>query len=244
MSTALLTWTIQPQQDILFLQLKDPLVRYNQYIETLKKYITLSDFTNIVFCENSWYPIGDKEILMKLAEQHWKKLEIVQYTGNHAKAVQKGRWYGESEIIEYAIKHSELIQNEWSFIKITWRYWCANINSIIAKTEGGNDTYFSKLMPISLFKLDTKAINTALFKTTVAFFNTHLAWAGEEVDDTHIVFLEHVYYKRLMKVKNLIHSLPHYPKMRGRTWEWTELKKSSLVELVMQIVHKLWITKL
>jgi len=243
MNTLLLTWTIKPSPNILFLNIKDPQIRYLQYIKNIIKYICFSNFRYIVFCENSWYKIKDSETLIWIAKIFWKKLEILQFKGNSEKAVKKGRWYWENEIIEYAIKHSKLIKESWTFIKITGRYRCENINSIIGGSEN-KDICFSKLMPVSFFKLDTKAVNTAIFKTSVKFFNETLAGAWEDVDDTKIHFLEHVYYVRLKQLSKKIYPLPRYPKMRGITWEWGILKKSALVEIVMYIVHKLGITKI
>jgi len=243
MNTLLLTWTIKPNQNILFLNLKDPSVRYLQYVQNIIRYVCFSDFESIVFCENSWYEITDLDTLMWIAKMFGKKLEILQFNWDHEKSVKKGRWFGESEIIEYAIKHSKLIKESWKFIKITWRYWCDNINQII-HWSAQKDVCFSKLMPTSPFKLDTKAVNTALFKTSVEFFNKMLDWAGEDVEDTKHYFLEHVYYDRLKKKSSKINHLPEYPKMRGLTWEWWILKKSLVIELAIYILHKLWINKL
>ena len=243
MNTALLTGTIQPNQDILFLNVKDPMIRYQQYIQNIIKYICLSEFNSIVFCENSWYKIKDLSALTWVAGIFWKELEILQFNGNHEKSVERGRWFWESEIIEYAIKHSRLIKRSWSFIKITWRYWCENINQIIQWSQD-KEICFSKMMPISLIELDTKAVNTAIFKTSVQFFNTVLDGAGEDVDDTKTHFLEHVYFTRLKNLSRKIHPLPQYPKMRGVPWAWGDLKKSIIIETVIQILHKIWVNKI
>ncbi len=243
MNTLLLTWTIAPQKNILFLNIIDPAIRYAQYIDSIRNYLIKSEADYVVFCENSWYEIKDADSLHELALQHSKKLEILQFQGNHEKSVKKGRGYGENEIIEYAITHSELIKEAWSFIKVTGRYRCENINTIIRGSQG-KDVCFSKLMPSSLFSLNTKAINTALFKSSVWFFQKVLVGAWEEVDDTKIIFLEHVYYKRLKAVRTMVHPLPAYPHMRWVTGQWTTLKKSLLVESVMQLLHKLGVTNL
>jgi hypothetical protein len=243
MNTLLLTGTIKPNADVLFLNIKDPLTRYQQYMQSITKYICFSDFDYIVFCENSWFEIKHIETLMGIAKVFWKKLEILQFNGNHEKSVKKGRWFWENEIIEYAIKHSNLIKKSWKFIKITWRYWCENINKIISWSKN-QDICFSKLMPVSIRKLDTKAVNTAIFKTTVWFFNKVLAWAGEQVDDNKIIFLEHVYFDRLKKFSKEIHPLPEYPKMRWITGEWWTLKKSAIIETIIYFLHKIWINKI
>lgn len=242
-TTLLLTWTIKPNKNILFLNLKDPLVRYKQYVQNIIKYICFSDFNNIVFCENSWFEMKDLDTLIWIAKIFWKELEILQFNGNHEKAVKNGRWFWENEIIEYAIQNSKLIKESWKFIKITWRYRCDNINKIIIWSKN-KDICFSKLMPVSFLKLDTKAINTAVFKTTVEFFNEILAGAGEDVDDTKIHFLEHVYFTRLKKLSKNIYHLPQYPKMRWTPWEWGNLKKWKIIEIIIYILHKLWINRI
>ncbi len=214
-----------------------------QYIQNIIRYIAFSNAENIVFCENSGYPIQDKDTLTAIAKLFKKELEILQFNGDHEKSVKKWRWFWENEIIEYAIQKSQLIKESWTFIKITWRYRCENINQIIDWSKN-KDICFSKLMPISLKEINTKAVNTAVFKTSVDFFNKVLTGAGKDVDDTKIHFLEHVYFDRLKKKSKKIFSLPQYPKMRGMTWEGKILKKSRLVETIMHILHKLWITKI
>ena len=84
--TLLLTWTIKPISEILSVNSYhstslDPEARYSQYIDTIIYYIVNSNFTHIVFCENSNYPIKDYPTILGLAKIYNKLLWISLWRG-------------------------------------------------------------------------------------------------------------------------------------------------------------------
>ena len=244
METLLLTGTIAPKNDVPLLKVKDPLARYAQYKETIMQYIQNSHFDQIIFCENSGYKIPDQDFLSATAKKHKKNIEILQFEGN--KNTRQGRWWWESEILEYAIKNSVLLQSAKNFYKITWRYRCTNINKILQENKD-KDICFCKMMPSVKNCIHTSTytmINTALFKTTKKFFEQYLVGAGDEVHDDQNIFLEHIYYHRIKNHTKEIHHLSRYPEFEGKTWGWANLKKNICINLIIQIIHTLWINKI
>ena len=119
----LLTGCINPN-GMSFTQLTDVDERKEQYIIAIKYYLKETN-CQVVFCENS------NTDLSPIFQNNCNKnrLEIITFDGNKDK--QKGKGYGEAEIIEYAIQNSSVLINSDTIIKITGRLIINNIPSIV-----------------------------------------------------------------------------------------------------------------
>ncbi len=177
MTCIVLTGTIAPSQGISHLSISDPVERYTQYIGNICKWITQTHIDNIIFCENSAYPISMIESLQSLADFYGKKLEILQFVGDTKKAIKLGRGYGEQEILDYVMQHSQLLKHESGFYKLTGRYWVNNINDIVY-AQADTPNVFSVMSPID------RRCSTAFFKCDKDFFLEHLSGCGPEVNDS------------------------------------------------------------
>jgi hypothetical protein len=99
--------------------------RKMQYVNALHFYINKTNL-DIVFVENSGYDISsffEKQI-------NENRLEILTYKADDANRF-RGKGFGEAEIIEYAISHSNKIIEPCTLIKITGRLIVDNISKII-----------------------------------------------------------------------------------------------------------------
>ena len=100
--------------------LTDVSERLKQYIECIEFYLCKTSINKIVFCENSNYKF-DSRALYELAKKNNKLLEILQFNGNYSQIVDRGKGYGEGEIIEYALQNSKLFLQSKYFVKVTGR---------------------------------------------------------------------------------------------------------------------------
>ena len=132
----LLTATIDPQ-GIVFLKRNNPIVRENDYIKSMKRWMEMQQFP-IIFCENSGYKIDKIKSMIKKHKK--KKIEILQFKGNSFPR-ELGKGYGELIIIDYAIKHSKLIKNSDYIIKVTGRYFIKNIEKIAGILSRGKNIH-------------------------------------------------------------------------------------------------------
>ena len=106
--TLLLTATITPPADVTNLVRVDPIVRMNDYLQTLTFYLGLPDavLRRIVFVENS---LSDLTPLRDLAARHpGKEVEFLGFAGLDYPG-KYGRGYGEFKLLNYAFDHSEQI---------------------------------------------------------------------------------------------------------------------------------------
>lgn len=106
MDTILLTATIQPK-GMINVAIINPEERLAQYKEAIEFYINQTNF-NIVFCDNSNILLDIKSLNI-INKTRKKDIEILTFDGNSIKS--KGKGYGEMEIINYALKNSNIIKN-------------------------------------------------------------------------------------------------------------------------------------
>jgi hypothetical protein len=193
-----------------FVKITDLQERLQQYLDSLEYAINhYSEVNHIVFCENTNYQ-HDFSDLQKKAEQNGKTLEILTFSGDYEKIQQKGKGYGEGEIIKYALENSKILAQSDCFYKLTGRLMVENMGKIIRSTKSENAFVFS-----SLFEKKERCFyaKTAFYKVSTEFYKQNLLNAYLEVDDTQHRYLEHVFYEKLLKFP--IKSFIAYPNLAG-----------------------------
>lgn len=227
----LLTWTVKPQTSY-ELNLTDPNKRYRQYILTLIKYITESEFDTFVFCENSNAELPHIQLVTDLCDLMWKRIEILQFTGDAEKIKELTRAFGDQEIMEYAVTNSSYIKEAWAFYKTTWRYRVKNINEVL-NAWAQEKTVFVK------WWLGKKTVHTAFFKTTIPFFNEHFMWKSPQLTRFENCSLERLYYRNVVQsgIPMRLHGV--HPRFSGERWAGGILDESFIMSLKTTLFAKL-----
>lgn len=124
----LLTGCINPN-GMPFTSLTDNSARKEQYIKAINYYLHHTDLP-IVFAENSNTDISNhfQQAISR------NRIEFLTFSGNNKK--NRGKGYGEAEIIEYALNNSQFItssNSQCAIVKITGRLIVENIKEIINK---------------------------------------------------------------------------------------------------------------
>ena len=88
-----------------FTALSDINVRKQQYLDALRFYVNNTPLP-IVYVDNSNVDIKEYNVISNIVDD---RLELLSFDGNHDK--KHGKGYGESEIIDYAIQHSNIINS-------------------------------------------------------------------------------------------------------------------------------------
>ena len=231
----LLTATIQPHSSKQ-LVLLDPEKRYKQYIDNLLRFVFESNFTEFVFCENSMYDLQHIYTIKQLAENIGKKVEILQFAGDAAKTEHFTRAYGDQEIMEYAIHHSELINNAQWFYKVTGRYWITNINTIL-KAWGDKKTVFIRGW------LCKKTVHTAFFKSSVPYFYNHFEGKAEQLKKFSNS-LEYLYYHYIEQSGIKMSIAGVHPDFIAERWSWGRIDQSRRMKIKTIVFAKLWVYNL
>ena len=172
-------------------------IREKQYEDALKYYIYNSNFTHIVFIDNSNHVLNFIKKLQPNKKNYYiinnKTIEYISYNWN--KLTEKFFYgYWEQEIMDYALDNSTILkklQKNDSFFKITWRYIIKNINHLIDRKE--QELFFRWLWWFSCV--------TAIFKITKWNFINYLYWKVRQFyikfSQWHFITLETVYYIHL-----------------------------------------------
>lgn len=226
----LLTGTINPKKfKTPFTKLIDERERLNQYLDAIKKYILLSNFNILIFCENSNYNYNYKK-LKELAKKNKKTLEIIKFVGNKDEMFNRGKGYGEAEIIEKAIKKSKYLASpKQTFYKVTGRIFIKNINKILENSK--KDNYF--------FSVGKKHCVTLFFKCSVEFYKKNLFGAGKECNERKSIHLENVFYDKLIMHKKILSCFVEYPLYEGSSGTNNEIYKNGLKWFIRNLQLKM-----
>lgn len=209
----LLTGTIAPNlfkkpndTSTVNVNLTDGKERLNQYEAAITRYINNSAFTDVVFAENSGAEFNCEKF-KRLAEKNGKRFEYILRTldGEQIERMKiKGKSYGEADLIDYAIKNSDLIKNAEAIYKVTGRLFLRNSKSIVGK----NTTAF--IARNKIHWLDTQC-----FRLNIKDYFNYLSSSAELMDDYNCGNIEHAWCVLLEKSDAKVDSFKRYPRISG-----------------------------
>lgn len=181
----LITGCISPAKDITLLALTDASERYQQYIKSIKYYILNTRIKRIVFCDNSNYP-PDKS-LVDFAKEQNKELEWLSFLGNVRMVQERGKGYGEAEIVKYALENSKLIKPNDYMIKVTGRLVVKNIEILLGLSK-------RKLCirPCAV-RNGSFYINTQIHMMKVEEYSKSFKGIEKLINDSQGIYLEHAF---------------------------------------------------
>ena len=176
----LLTGCINPD-GMKFTSLNDTEERGRQYIQAIRYYLTSTNYP-VIFCENSGTDIST-HFLEPISTN---RLECITYQGNQEKT--RGKGYGECDIIEYAIKHSQFIHSQANLriAKITGRLIVQNIRTILSLHQA----FSSKHTTFCMINSDLSFPDSRLILAHIDFYKAFLSYK-EKIDDANGYFFEH-----------------------------------------------------
>jgi len=207
-------------------------LRLSQYLSSISYAIDhYSKITHIVFCENTGFHY-DYSGLKKRARLQGKQLEILSFKGDYSSIKLKGKGYGEGEIISYALKNSEIVRSCSVFYKLTGRVIIRNMDRVITKTsfENAFDYHQGKI-----YNREKDHIETIFFKANKDFYLKYLNDSYLEVDEGRFIYLEHLFYWRLKKLK--LNSFPIYPRISGQSGTTGKLYDKGVWERNLERVY-------
>lgn len=200
----LLTACVNPD-GMAFTALGNPCERMAQYAAAVKYYMCATSFP-IVFVDNS-----GSDISGALAGCEAGRLECLSFDGNRDK--QRGKGYGEAEIIRYALDHSVTLRRLPSarIAKITGRLQIVNLNTIyrVHKWLFPSETVFCAI------NSDLSFPDSRLIIGNSRFFKTFLP-ATDAIDDSAGYYFEHALIDTLRRDKSIAYS-PFFvmPRVQG-----------------------------
>ena len=231
----LITGCITPYKDVHMLVLTDSIERRKQYIDSIKFYITHSKIKRIIYCDNS--AAKSEEELFDLADSKGKKFEWISFSGESERILKQGKGYGETEIIRYALEHSELITEDDYLIKVTGRLIVKNINFLLKMSNRK-----SILVAPNRIRDGRFYVNTRLYMMPIKLYKKFFLNLENMVNDSDNIYLEHAFAMCIREANLKYKKLYIAPWIEGVSGSTGRLYKPSLHSYMRECV-KLWLYK-
>ncbi len=208
----ILTATIRPANGVFNLSLKDENERCKQYKDALIYYIKNIPGIKIVLCDNSDTDISEFDDIFRLSQENNCQFEILSFKGNIQETVKRGKGFGESEIVTYALENSKLLQEDIDnyFVKVTGRLILTNLAKQM-QSFNREIIYINS----SIDGNGRTIADTRTFAMNTDSYNKYFKDAGAFVDDHNDVFLESIFYDRIQKFSLVTRNMPYYPRIVG-----------------------------
>lgn len=204
----LLTGCINPN-GMAFTSLTDATIRLKQYQTAINFYLKNTSYP-VVFAENSGTSLNN----LYNTKISTNRLELLSFCGNKSK--DKGKGYGEAEIIEYALNKSSIIascKDKCSIIKITGRLIISNVKELI-----DNKFLFQDNKSIvASYNSDFSFVDTRIIIAPINFFSSFIEHKND-IDDRTNTFFENVFSDSI-KHNSQYRYYPFYiePQIKGQS---------------------------
>lgn len=203
-----MTGCVYPPIHQQYLVITDSVVRLEHYLYAINYYISKTKFRRIIFCDNSDCQYNHDWKLYELAKRYKKQFEWLSFSGDTERTAVFGKGYGEGEIIEYALVHSQLLQDVSFFYKVTGRLKINNVDKIINRIKTDREAYFN----IDIYR--PRGMDTRFFACSTKFYKEKLVKVYLKCDDRKGAAMEDLFFSELFWCAN---NLPLYPDFRGQS---------------------------
>lgn len=180
-----LTACVNPK-GMAYTKLSNPEIRLQQYKDALDWYLENTTM-KILLVENSGYDFSD--CYQKQIREG--RLEFLCYNGNDYDR-NRGKGYGEAEIMEYGLLHSKFINNNPNIliVKVTGRLFCRNIKELCKRYHQQQTVYAN----IAKDDWNGNIIVSQFFIAPADFLLNCFLSKREEINDSNYRHFEHVLY--------------------------------------------------
>ncbi len=190
------------------LSLQDSNLRYKYTQEGLENILKCKIFDTIIICDSSNFDFSTSTI-EEMLKNNKVKYEFLKFYGNFDKIQEKGKGYGEGEIMQFLFNNSKLLYLEPFFYKITGRLYIENLTEIVSKIE--NTKNYLDIVALKFLQ----ALDSRFYRFSVEDFKKSLIKASDYVDDDKGLWYEVVFRDLLRANKIKFDQFPVYPIIRG-----------------------------
>jgi hypothetical protein len=168
-----------------FLVRQDPAIREADYKWAIKGWMSIEGYDTFVFCENSGADLSKLEKYATSINRFQHKVIFLSCNKN-AGACERGKGYGEMEIIRHALDSMTDLAPEQTLLKVTGRYRARNAQRLLSQL---GTTQAEILCSISK-KLTWS--DSRIFGITVRCAREHLLSRQTALNDFEGKYFEHV----------------------------------------------------
>jgi hypothetical protein len=192
--------------------LRDPVERTRLAMESVRHWLRLAPGAPIVLCDGSGFDFsGSVHSAFPGA-----KIECLFFENDQRAVIERGRGYGEGEIVRYAIEHSREINAAGAFAKCTSKLWVENYQDCMRYWNGSGvfkgvfDNVFSALAKTKFVYIDTR-----FYLVTVDFYKRYFLYAHHGINPSTGYGLEDCFHAVFLERKLAGYLLPSPPVVCG-----------------------------
>lgn len=211
---------------------QDPEQRRQDYLRGFGSWLSANCDADILFCENSNADLSSFH--EALARFRNKSVRILSFSGNVG-AQQKGKGYGELEMLRYAFDNVPELKEYRYIIKYSGRYQIKNGAEVVNKIRGMQADLICDIHA----NLTYGDIRTAAFKPQILL--DHMMPYQEELDENGGIIIEHLMAKcvhRTLLAGGSWAPLPCTPYCDGISGSWNTLQRDTLLYRTKQDIKR------
>ena len=230
----LITSVAQPNAP--FVALNNPIERINCTIESLKHWALISPGSDIIICDGSGYNF--ETLIAATPQLKTLNIEVLHFFNDYEMVKNKGKGYGEGEIIAYALDYSIILNKCDIFSKCTAKYWVKNFQECC---RGHQKNISIEKYYESRYSLSYQSCDTRFYIVEKDFYLNILVNSHKNSDDFQSYFLEHAFAKDILlskiigtefKIKPLIYG------MSGSTGEFSASRPEGIRKKILRKIRR------
>lgn len=205
--------------------------RLDLTLRSIEKWLSLEFVNQLIICDGSGFDLSG--YINPLMSKHSKTdCEVIFFTNDIAKVREKGKGYGEGEIINYALQHSRILYAAKAFGKCTGKLWVENYLDCVKAFNG---------LAAFDFKggVNPSQIDTRFYLVSKDFYKSNLATAYQSVDDKNGFYLEHAFRDGLRVKRVSDYAMFPTPRVCGISGSMGLMYRESWLKNVMRDVRSL-----
>jgi hypothetical protein len=186
----LITSAARPEPDLVVLN--DTNLRIGYTLESIKLWAKHHPTLEIVLCDGSGYDFSK----MISEDDHLVQanIEVLFFQNDSARVRDKGKGYGEAQIVQYALENSKTLARHPFFSKCTAKLFLKNYSEITMRFSGSINIEKGYL---SIMSTNFNDCDTRFYITSKEYYRRHLLDSYHFVDDPKGIYLEHVFAQKI-----------------------------------------------
>jgi len=185
----------------------DPSVRLSLTLDSVRLWRLTPHVASVVVCDGSGYDLAPAISAMPMPS-HAAPFEVLTFANDSEMVRKRGKGFGEGEILNYALTHSETLRSAASFAKCTGKLWVENYADCSRQFNGNASFDFAGFLRL-------RQIDTRFYIVSRNFYSSHLATAYQSVSDSSGYYLEHAFKSALSGFKLAEYVMLPTPRIRG-----------------------------
>jgi hypothetical protein len=197
-----MTACVDPSQGEYRLHRADPTVRLGDYENALRFWLRYEDplVRNILFIENSNYPLDDLKSIAAAENALGKNVEFISLDCNW---YPPGGHYGYAELkmLDFGLQRSRLRESTTHMIKISGRFKFPNLSKLLSRLPDDFDAVADARGWQTLrTRLERPYVTTPIILFAHDFYRTHLQGCYKELELGRESHMEAIYYRKLAEL--------------------------------------------